>query len=128
MTAPSSQLLTVSQANARLRCLCMCENRKRGIESANLAVADHQQPDDTRIERPVHYDRLRRGHSDLQKAKCRCERAAETTTSEVLDLTACTRVILCKVQDIRGQKASLAQYIHYLLVDWSSINAFNCQM
>lgn len=38
----------------RLRCLCMCENRKRGIESANLAVADRQEPDDRRIEKPVH--------------------------------------------------------------------------
>lgn len=69
MTTPSSQLLAVSQADARLRCLCMCENRKRGIESANLAVADHQEPDDTRIERPVHDGRLRRGHSDLPRGQ-----------------------------------------------------------
>lgn len=34
--------------DGRLRSLCMCENRKRGIESPNLSVADHQEPDDTR--------------------------------------------------------------------------------
>lgn len=49
VTAPSSQLPAVSHgADGSVP---MCENRKRGIERANLA--DHQEPDDARIEGPV---------------------------------------------------------------------------
>lgn len=53
------------------------------------------------------------GRGDLLKLKYRCESESRRRDNiRGLCLTACTLVIYCKVQYIRG-KASLTQYVHY---------------